>query len=411
MPSRWLSLTVLFCGTAVSSAGDWPQWLGPSRDGASTEKIAPWKESPKVLWKQPVGEGHSSPVVAGGKVFLHVKSPERDEEQLLAFDAPSGRELWRYSYPRGAGQFKFGNGPRATPTIAGGRVFAFGITGILTCVDASSGKQIWQVNTLQEFKASNLFFGVSCSPLVVDGSVVLNVGGPGASLVAFSTEKGAVVWKSLDDKATYSSPIVLGHGPDRQVIVLTARGLTGLAPKNGALFWQFPLVDKLAESSSTPVPVGDLLIGSSVTYGSACLKLETRDGKPAFTEVWKNPALTCYFATPVPVGKDHVYMVTAGLAPGSAALRCIGARTGKELWSKGKIGRYHASLLRTGDDRLLMLDDNGNLVLIHPDPNEYRELARSKVCGLTWAHPALANGKLYLRDDRELICLQLRGVE
>jgi outer membrane protein assembly factor BamB len=404
----WLrSFLVVLLGGTLAAAADWPQWLGLKRDGSSVEKVAAWKEAPKVLWKQPVGEGHSSPIVAGGRVYLHSKVVGKDDEEIVAWDAKSGKELWRATYPRGAGEFKFGNGPRATPVVADGKLYALGITGILSCVEADSGKQLWRIDTLKEFKANNLFFGVSCSPLVEGDKVLVNVGGAGASVVAFGKDKGDVVWKVMDDKASYSSPIAIGQGKERQIVLLTQKGLVGLAPADGAALWKFPLEDKLSESSTTPVLAGDLLLGSSVTYGSACLRLASKDGKPTATDVWKNPVLTCYFSTPVTVGKDHLYMVTGSILPPSATLRCVEFQTGKELWSKPKIGKYHAALLRTADDKLLLLDDAGNLILLDANPKEYRELARAKICGPTWAHPALADGRLYLRDDKELICLQL----
>jgi len=398
---------VLLCAGMVS-AGDWPQWLGPTRDGASPEKVAPWKETPKLLWRLPVGEGHSSPIVAGGKVFLHAKVKDKDEEEVIACDAASGKEVWRQAYPRAAFKSIFGVGPRATPALDQGKLYSFGVTGILTCWDAATGKQLWQVDTLKEFKAANLFFGVSCSPLVEGGNVLVNVGGPGASVVAFDKAKGTAAWKALDDKASYSSPIAIGQGKERQVIFLTQKGLVGLSPTDGSRFWDFPLVDKLSESSTTPTVVGDLLLGSSVTYGSVGLKLAAKDGQPTAAEAWKNPALTCYFSTPVAVGDEQVYLVTGSILPPPAAnLRCINGKSGKELWSKAKVGKYHAALLRTGDNKLLMHDDGGGLTLLEPNAQEFKALAQSKICGPTWAHPALADGKLYVRDDKWLLCFQL----
>jgi outer membrane protein assembly factor BamB len=405
----WLrSLVLLLTCATLAAAGDWPQWLGPKRDGSTPEKVAAWKEAPKLLWKQPVGEGHSSPVVAGSRVFLHTKVKDKDEEEVTAFDAKTGKDLWHASYSRAAFKSVFGLGPRATPAVSGNKVYAFGATGVLSCLDTEGGKLLWQVDTLKEFKAPNLFFGVSCSPLIEGDRVLVNVGGTGASVVAFTKDKGQVAWKALDDKASYSSPIVIGEGKDRQVIFLTGQGLAAIAPADGKVLWKFALVDKLAESSTTPVLIGDTLIGSSVTYGSAALKLEAKDGKPGFAEMWKNPALTCYFSTPVPVGKEHVYMVTGTiLPPQSVTLRCVEVKTGKEVWAQPKVGKYHAALLRTGDDKLLLHDDNGSLVLLEPNPKEYKELARAKVCGSTWAHPAIADGKLYVRDEKWLLCFQL----
>jgi len=392
----------------LALADDWPQWLGPTRDNVSPAAIAPWKDAPPTLWRHPVGEGHSSPVVAGGRVYLHAKVKDRDEEEVIAWDAASGRELWRQVYPRAPFSSIFGLGPRATPAVSGEKLYTYGVTGILTCWEAASGKKVWQVDTLKEFNAKNLFFGISCSPLIEGDLLLLNVGGPGASIVAFKKETGEVAWKVLDDKASYSSPVALGRGKERQIVFLTQQGLVGVSPADGGLFWKFPLVDKLSESSTTPVLAGDVLIGSSVTYGSAGLKLETREGRPAFSEAWKNPKLTCYISTPVPVGRDHVYMVTGTIIPPpSATLRCVDAKSGKELWSKPGIGKYHAALLRTTGDRLLMLDDAGGLALLEPDGAEYKELARSKVSGPTWAHPALAGGRLFLRDDKSLLCLRM----
>jgi outer membrane protein assembly factor BamB len=406
----WLRslLLLLLIGSGLAAAGDWPQWLGPTRNGVTPEKIAPWKEPPKLLWRMPVGEGHSSPVVVGSRVFLHTRVKDKDEEEITAFETKSGKELWRWSYPRAAFKSVFGLGPRATPAVSDGKLYAFGVTGVLTCLEAETGKMLWQVDTLKEFKAPNLFFGVSCSPLIEGEKVLVNVGGPGASVVAFGKDKGNVLWKALDDKASYSSPIAIGQGKERQIVFLTQQGLVGLSPTDGTAFWKFPLVDKLAESSTTPVLVGDTLIGSSVTYGAAALRLKTKDGKPGFTELWKNGALSCYFSTPVPVGKDHVYMVTGTILPPPAVtLRCVEVTTGKEVWNQPKVGKYHAALLRTGDDKLLLHDDGGQLILLEPNPKEYKELAKAKVCGATWAHPAIADGKLYVRDEKWLLCFQL----
>jgi hypothetical protein len=170
-------------------------------------------------------------------------------------------------------------------------------------------------------------------------------------------------------------------------------------------------VDALWESATTPVRAGDLVLAGTITFGSAGLSVAKDGSKLKAEEVWKNQDLTCYFSTPVPVGKEHVYMVTGSkplttLEP-EATLRCIEAKTGKELWQKAKVGKYHASLLRTGDDKLLMLDDSGNLILLDPNPKEYRELARARVCGMTWAHPAVSDGRLYVRDADDIVCLHL----
>jgi outer membrane protein assembly factor BamB len=404
-------LAALVLTAAVAAAADWPQWLGPNRDGASAEKVAAWKNDLKAQWKKAVGEGHSSPVIANGKVYLHTRVAKEDKEEVTAYDAKTGDLVWTFAYDRGDFKGRFGLGPRATPTVADGKIYTFGVTGILYCVDAEKGKEVWHVDTLKEFKAKNLGFGMSGSPLVEGDLVLVNVGGEGASVVAFKKNSGEVAWKTLDDKASYASPIALGKGKERQVVFLTAAGLVSLDPKDGSVYWKEPLVDLLNESSTTPVRIGDdLLLASSVTFGSMGVRLEPKDGKPSAARLWKNPELTCYFSTPVPVGKDYVYMVTGALsltAAPSSTLRCVEAKSGQEKWKKEKVAKYHAALLRTGDDKLLMLDDNGNLILIDPDPEKYKELARSKVCGQTWAHPALSDGRVFLRDEKELMCVPL----
>jgi outer membrane protein assembly factor BamB len=412
MPRTCALLAVLLL-PALARAEDWPQWLGPRRDGTSTEVVKPWKGDPKSLWRVPVGEGHSSPIVANGWVFLHTKVANKDEEVVQAFDAATGTVRASAGFPRAPFSSPFGGGPRATPAYLGDSVFSLGVTGVLSRTlmePMNKGSHVesgFSVETLKQFKASNLTFGVSASPLLEGDNVITLVGGKGASVVAFNKQTGKVAWQALDDAASYASPIAIGEGPKRQVVALTAGGLVALAPADGKLIWRYPFKDLLSESSTTPVKVGDLLVASSVTLGAVALKLTEKDGQPGVQEAWRNRDLNCYFSTPVPVG-DHLYMITGslGLRP-SITLRCVETATGKIAWSRPNIGRYHAALLRTGDNKLLMLDDAGRLTMIDPDPKGYREVARSKVCGETWAHPALSNGRLYLRDARELICLQL----
>jgi outer membrane protein assembly factor BamB len=408
MPWR-RSLLVLVCCAASVSAADWPQWLGANRDCSSPEIVVPWKQPLKVLWHKPVGAAHSSPIVAGGKVFLHTKVADKDQEEISAYDAKTGELLWHTAYDRAAFYSVFGVGPQATPAVADGRVYTYGVTGILGCFNASDGKEQWHIDALKELKAKNLFFGAACSPLVDGDKVYVAVGGEGASVAAFDTDKGGVAWKNLDAPASYSSPILFGKGEQRQLVFLTGAGLASLNPADGKVFWQFPVKDEANENSATPVRAGDTLLASTVKFGGVALKLKTNEGKPAAVKEWKNPDLACYFSTPVAVGADQVYMVTGqfGLLSATSTLRCVETKTGKELWKKENVGKYHAALLRTGDDKLLMLDDFGNLTLIDPDPKEYKELARSKVCGPTWAHPALSNGRVYLRDDKELICVEV----
>ena len=387
---------------SLASAADWPQFLGSNRDSASPEKVPVWKEKPKELWKQPVGEAHSSPVVANGMVYAFYKVKDQEADALAAFDAKTGEKKWEKSYERDKFSNVFGNGPRGTPTVSGDKVYSLGSTGVLACWDAKTGDLKWKLDTLKEFKAGNLVFGVSTSPTVVGQHVVVMVGGKGAGIVGVDKDTGKVAWKVTDDRASYASPIVVG-GTKPELVFLTGDNLRAVSA-DGKEVWKQPFVDKLLESSTTPVKAGNLYLAGSVTVGSIGVNVE--DGKPK--QVWKNDKLTCYFSTPIVVG-DYLYMVNGAATRRSPTitLRCVEAKTGEIKWEKGNVGKYHAALVKTGDGHLLFLDDYGNLSLVKPDPKQYTELAKAKVCGDTWAHPALSDGKLYVRDDKNLICLQV----
>lgn len=397
----------LLLTATTAAAADWPQFLGPNRDSASTEKVAAWTGTLKAAWSVPVGNAHSSPVVSGDTVFAFYQPKGKDADAIAAFDAKTGDKLWEKSYDRAKFNPPFGSGPRSTPAVSGGKVFTLGGTGILAAWDAKTGDILWKVDTLKDFKAPNLFFGISSSPLVEGDAVVVQVGGKGAGLVAFEVGTGKVKWQATSDSNSYASPVAVGSGAERQILALTGSNLRSLST-DGKELWAVPFKDLLNESSTSPVKVGEFVIGSSVTAGSIGLKLKHADEKWTAEQVWKQGDLTCYFSTPVAVGK-HLYMLNgkASLTAASITLRCVELETGKVVWEKPKIGRYHAAIIRTADDKLLMLDDNGSLTLFAADPKEYKELAKSKVCGPTWAHPALVDGKVFLRDEKNLVCIPL----
>ncbi len=414
MPFKTAWFVVAFFITGTAFAEDWSGWLGPRRDASTHDVVKPWKEPLKARWRIPAGgEGHSSPIVADGRVFLHTleRKDKKLHEKVSAYDADSGQPVWSKSYERSNFTSFFGNGPRGTPAVVDGKLYTFGITGILTCFDAKTGNQIWQVDTLSKYKAKNLLFGISGSPLVVGDGVLVNVGGKGAGIVAFDKNTGKELWKSQDDAASYSSPIVQGKGNQQQAIFLTSQGLVSVSPRNGELFWRFKLVDALNESSTTPVVVGDLLFGSTIMAGGIGLKMKQEKDRPAVEKVWNNDLLNCYFSTPIAIGSDQLYLVT-GAKPGFttknvATLRCVDPATGKEHWKREPVGTYHACMIRTGDDKILLFEERGDLVLFQPATTGYQEQARSKVCGTTWAHPAIANYRFFVRDEKELVCVEL----
>jgi outer membrane protein assembly factor BamB len=405
---------VLLLAPVGAQAGDWPQWLGPKRDGSTTEKVAPWKpkKSPKVLWRVAVGQAFSAPVVAGGRVFVHSCVRDKEEEEVIALQAATGKLLWRESYARPSYQSVLGNGPRATPAVAGNRVYTIGINGVLSCFEVEKGKRLWQINLYKHFNADLPAFAVCCSPLIIGNRVIVSIGGKGRCVVALHAETGEVQWQALDDPASTSSPVLYSGGerlraaaPD--VVFMTPLRLLGLDPLDGTLRWEHPMIFQPAGTSPTPIAVGDRLVASTQAHGAVAVHVGKMDDKQNAAPAWQNQEMKSYFPSGVAAG-DLLFLVTNVIEPLPAtAITCLNAQTGKDLWKKEKVGYFHAGLIRTGDGKLLVLNDSGLLTLLEVDAKGWRELARAKVCGGTLINPALADGRLYARDDKELICIQL----
>jgi outer membrane protein assembly factor BamB len=401
---------VLAVAAAVPAA-DWPQWLGPKRDGGSAEAVEPWKEKPKELWRAKVGAGHSSPVVADGRVFVHARVPGKEREELIAFDAAAGKELWREAYDRAPYFSVLNTGPQATPTVAGGRVYTFGITGVLACFDAATGKRHWLKDTFALTKVELPRFGVCCSPLVVGNRVLVAVGGKGSSVMGFDADTGEEAWRALDEPASTSSPVMLlaGGKPGRlpDVVFMTTLRVVGLNPLDGSVSWEYPLPFQPSGTAPTPVVAGDLVVTSTMTNGSTAIRVTAGD-KVSAARVWQVKGLSGYFSSGTAVGTDRVFLVKNTLKPiPRADLVCVDQTTGKVLWTKEGVGYFHFGVIRTGNGKLLVLDDSGNLTLLDATAGEYKELCKAAVCGGSLTAPALSGGRLYARDDGGIVCVQL----
>jgi outer membrane protein assembly factor BamB len=409
---RWFRThAVLLLVVPALGAADWPQWLGPKRDGSTPEKVTPWKSPPRTLWSVPVPKGFACPVVAQGRVFVHSAVPDKEAEEVIALDAVTGKIQWRKAYDRTPYQSPLGRGPRATPSVVGNRVYTCGITGVLSCYEADSGKLLWQVDAYQKLGKPLPRFGVCCSPLVIGNVVLLNVGEKGCSLVAFDSAKGEVLWQKYDEPSSTSSPVLFAParpGKLPEVVFMTTLRLLAVNPVNGSLSWEYPLVFQPAGAATTPIVAGQRIITSTMTNGTTALEVGLQDSKAVPKLLWQDKGMTGYFSTGVVVRKEQLYLVTNVLMPKpSCTLRCVDLNTGKELWHKDGIGYYHAGVVRTGDDRLLILDDSGKLRLVEANPKAYRELCSARVCGGTFSVPSLANGRLYVRDDKAITCVQM----
>jgi outer membrane protein assembly factor BamB len=389
---------------------DWPQWRGPRRDGLSTEEdlLTTWPpEGPRVLWRAAAGEGYSSLAVAAGRVYTLFQ--DGDRETVVCWDADTGREQWRFPYPARYVN-GFGSGPRATPTVDGDRVYTVGATGLFHCLDAATGKKLWEHDLLKECGAANLPWGVSFSPLVDGDLVFTNPGGPdGRSVAAFNKHNGKLVWQALDDPAGYSSPIAVTAAGVRQVVVFTGAGLVGMAPGDGKLFWRYPWETSYGVNAATPIffraRSGErthecLFISSG--YGKGCALLEVMKGEggaPEVKMVYENNRMRNHFSSSVRLG-DHVY----GLD--DDRLTCMEVRTGQVAWQQRGLGK--GALIAAGR-HLIVLGEAGTLALVEAAPDAYHESARFDVFqGKCWTAPALAHGRLYLRDEKEVVCLDLR---
>ncbi len=403
------ALVLLVCS---SVAADWPQWRGPERTGhvpAGQPVPQTLPAEPKAVWRVPVGGGFASPVLSGGRVF-HLDDQE-GTEVAHAVDAATGKELWSAKI-FSSHQDGFGIGPRCTPVADGGKVFVQSAKGEFQCLDAATGKVVWRKNFVDDFGAIYIGekgtaagasrHGATGSPIIDGDRIIAQVGSAqGASIVAFQKTTGEVMWKSQDDQTAYAAPIIATVGGVRQFITFTSEALFGLDPADGKLLWRTPAVTRLGRNVTTPNVWRDLVIVASHQLGLVATRV-TKDGA---SEAWVNKKLTINFSSPVVVG-DHLY----GLGP-AKNLICVEAASGKVAWEKAALthtdgSRAEAAFLVMGKN-ILALTDGGELVLFAADPSACKELGRTQACGLTWCNPAYADGRLYLRDAKELVCLEL----
>lgn len=394
---------------SIAQAADWPQWLGPQRNGVSSESVAPWTSAPEVAWRAEVDQAFSSPVVAGGLVFIHATVKGADEEQVTAFRLETGEKVWNQSYPRAKYQSDLGNGPRATASVVGDSLITLGITGELVCFEAATGVIRWRCNPYTDHDAPLPGFGACSSPLVLEGRVVLPVGGAGVAIVAYDLETGREQWKALDEPAGTSAPVVWQRTPEGapDLVVQTTLRLVGLNPADGTVRWSHPLVFEPGGVSPTPLTQGTRLICTTQDTGTLAIEA-ARDGSEPVRQSWWDQELTSYFSTGTVGADDRAFLVTNVLAPlPRADVQCVDSATGQPLWKQTGLGYFHIGVIALAENRLLILTDAGKLILADGAREGYRELCNAKVCRGTFCNPALVDGRLVVRDDREVVCVRL----
>lgn len=388
---------------ALAVAADWPQFLGPNRDATSADKALPtdWaKNPPAVLWQRDVGPGYGGPVVAGGKLVLFHRVGDRETVECL--DAASGKGVWKYDYPTAyEDPYGKGDGPRSTPTIAAGKVYTLGPAGMLTCLDFATGKQVWQRDLAKDYKLRPSYFGVGSSPLVEGDLVALNVGDAKAGIVAWEKDTGKEVWRATDHDASYASAVAATLDGKRRLVFFTREGLVGLEPTTGKVVFEKRWRARIAASVNAATPIvrgNELFLSASYDTGAIVLRVE----KDALKEVWSgDESLSSHFSTPVVVG-DHLYGFD-GREEQGARLRCVEWATGKVRWSADRYGC--GSVVRVGG-ALLILAQDGRLEVVEPTPEKLVVLGSKKVLdGPVRAHLAVADGRLFLRDNRKLVAL------
>ena len=397
-----LALAALLAG-ASALAADWPQWRGPSRDGVATGVVLPGRlaDGLKQLWQAEVGEGHASPVVADRKVV--VLSRQTDNEAVTCLNAADGKVVWTDSYeapykPQSVAK-AHGKGPFATPTIAGGKVVAFGVTGVLTCYDLASGKKLWRKDFAGEFEKPHPAWGVACSPVIEGNLCIAAVGTKSdGGLAAFQMADGSRVWKQFDDGAAYSSPVVAMFGDKPQLVVLLHSHVVGVAPLSGKLLWKKPFVVQYEQNIITPLPCDGLVVISGWRQPTTAYRVAA-----AAEVAWTNDGDSMFMSSPVARGK-HLYALSDRE---KGSLVCLSLDDGKAVWSSpGGLGPY-ASLVLAGD-KLLVLTVGGELLMAAADPAGYKELGRVRVTDRpVWSHLAIAEGRLYVKDNARLTCVEM----
>lgn len=438
---RAWTFVVLAAWGVVASADDWPQWRGPKRDGVWRETgiVDKLPKELKSVWKTPIGAGYAGPAVADGRVYVtdrqldkgqrnplnpFDRAPVGGSERILCLDAATGEPIWKIEYPcRYA--ISYPSGPRVTPTIDNGKLYTVGAMGHFVCADAKSGEILWTKNYIRDFGTTINIWGMSAAPLIDGDNVIVLAGGvPNACVVAMNKETGAVLWKALEAKDPgYAPPVIFEAGGIRQLIIWNPVGIYSLDPANGKVLWQQEYEKPLKAGLSIPTPIfdGRRLFVTSFYDGPTMMDLAS--DRPTAKLLWqgkshselpdKTDGLHAIMPTPAFQG-NYIYGVCS-----YGELRCLEAETGKRLWSTFAAtgeGRWWNAFLIPHQDRYFLCNEQGDLITAKLTPKGYEETSRAFLIAPTnkamrrdivWSHPAFANRRVYARNDKEIVCVDL----
>jgi outer membrane protein assembly factor BamB len=385
--------------TGELSEFDWPQWRGPRQDGISPE-TGEWTEEPSQVWRVKLGEGYSAFSIVGGRAFTMYQDGRG--EYVTCMSTTNGKQLWstRIADPYINNN---GNGPRATPTVEDGRVYAIGASGDAVCLEVVTGKKIWDLNVLKRFDGVNIEWGLSASPVICDDKVILVVNGSnGHSLVALDKLTGELLWGSLNDRAGYSTPLLIEFDGETQIVVVTGEALVGVAPEDGHELWRYPWITDLDVNASTPIFHNNrVFVSSGYNTGAALVELVKNSGGIEPKLVWSTNRMKNHFSSSI-LMDGYIYGFH------NAILSCLDFETGEPTWSQRG---FHKGALLGADGKLIILGERGNLALAEASPEEYREIWNVDAVrgNRNWTVPTLSNGRLYVRNEEEVVCFDLNS--
>jgi len=387
----------------------WTQWGGPHRNfqtEATGIKDAWPAGGPRVIWKRPLGEGYSAPVIEGGVLYTMYGKPR--EEVVLAASAETGQTLWEHASPMSFNSDapEMGNGPYASPLVAGDRLFTAGVAGKLQCFEKRTGKLLWTQELWKTHQGSQLMYGYASSPIAFRDTVIVPVGGPGKSIMAFKQADGSVAWGKLDFGNVYSSPVLINVSGLEQLAVLMDGAILGVNPHNGDEQWEVPFKANYSIAVATPLYGPDdnlLFVSSEYDGGAKMIELQRQGLQTKATELWSNIRLRLHHGNAIRVG-DAIYFSSGGKGS-QAILSAVEARSGKILWQERSIEK--ATFVRA-DGKLIALSQDGTLMIAYPSPQGFRIATKAPLLSsLAWTPPVLVGTRLYLRDRRTMMAVDL----